>query len=557
MTVVAGPDPTTVPVVRRPLAPSTVVAAVLGAGVPLAFVAVFFAYPVGSIVGLGLFPAGGPDPAGAFEVLARPRTLRLVALTIGQAAAATGITLALGLPVAFVLHRLRFRGRRALRALVLVPFVLPTVVVGLAFRLLLRDTPLDGTVVAVVLALVFFNVAVVVRTVGSSWEGLDPRQEEAARLLGASAPRVFATITLRRLAPSITAAASVVFLFCATAFGVVLVLGGSRVGTIETEVWLLTTQFLDLRGASVLSIAQLVVVVALLAIAAGARGAAVSQRRSARIRPPRRRDLPVVAVTVLVGAALAIPPAVLVVRSLQTSDGWGLGNYLALAGTGSRNALVVSPWEALGNSLGFAAAATGIAMLVGLTASVVLSRRPRSRAAARGLELLDGALMLPLGVSAVTLGFGFLIALDSPPLDLRSSPLLVPIAQALVAVPLVIRTLLPVLRSIDPRLRESAATLGAAPWRVLATIDLGVAARPALAATGFAFAVALGEFGATTFLSRPDRPTLPVVLYRLIGLPGGDNLGMAVAAAVVLAAITVLVVALVERLHSDTTGAFA
>jgi len=164
--------------------------------------------------------------------------------------------------------------------------------------------------------------------------------------------------------------------------------------------------------------------------------------------------------------------------------------------------------------------------------------------------------MLPLGVSAVTVGFGFLIALDEPPLDLRTSPILVPIAQALVAVPLVVRTLLPVLRSVGSRMREAAATLGAAPWRVILTIDLGVAGRAALAATGLAFTVALGEFGATTFLSRPDAATLPVVIYRLIGLPGGDNAGMATAASVILAAVTVAVVALVERLRVDTAGAF-
>ena len=160
--------------------------------------------------------------------------------------------------------------------------------------------------------------------------------------------------------------------------------------------------------------------------------------------------------------------------------------------------------------------------------------------------------MLPLGVSAVTVGFGFLITLNQPPFDLRSSPVLVPIAQALVATPLVIRTVLPVLSSIDGRLRESAAVLGSSPLRVVRDVDLGLIARPALAASGFAFAVALGEFGATSFLSRPDQPTLPVVIYRLIGLPGGDNFGMAIAASVVLAAVTVAVIAAVERINRGT-----
>jgi thiamine transport system permease protein len=562
---VGGDRHTVSRVPRAGTAPGTILAIVLGAGIPLAFVGVFFAWPVLAMVGRGLLPDGTLDLGGFSEVLARPRTLRLLGLTIGQAALASVICVVLGLPIAHVLYRLRFRGQRMLRALVVLPFVLPTVVVGVAFRTLLREggllggLALDGTFAAIMLALVFFNVAVVVRTVGTSWAGLDSRQEEAALVLGASPQRVWWTVTVPRLAPAIVSAASIVFLFCSTAFGVVLVLGGTRFGTIETEIYLLTTQFLDLRAASVLSVTQLVVVAGVLLVAARSRGRRTALRRvDARIasRAPRAADAPAVAVTVLVAAFLALPIVALVLRSLRTSDGWGLGNYLALGGTGSRNALVVPVWVALGNSLAVAVQATAIALVVGLAASLVISRRPRSAGLRHALSAFDGALMLPLGVSAVTVGFGFLITLNQPPFDLRSSPVLVPIAQALVALPLVVRTILPVLTGIDGRMRESAAVLGSPPWRVLRDVDLAIAARPVLAASGFAFAVALGEFGATSFLSRPDRPTLPVVIFRLIGLPGGDNLGMALAASVVLATVTVGVIALVERLRVGTMGAF-
>jgi len=547
-------------VVRARRRPSAIFWMALGVGVPLAFLAVFFVWPVLAMVGRG-FSDGLP----AFEVLTRPRTLRLIGLTLAQAAIASIASVLIGLPIAHVLYRLRFRARGLLRALVIVPFVMPTVVVGVAFRTLLREggllgfLELDGTFVAILLALVYFNIAVVVRTVGGTWEGLDSRQEEAAQVLGATPRRVFFTITLPRLAPSIVAAASIVFLFCSTAFGVVLVLGGSRFGTIETEIWLLTTQFLDLRAASVLSIAQIVIVAGMLLLATRARGRSTAERRIGALhsaRAPRRSDALPIAVAVATGVLLSLPIIALVLRSLQVRDGWGIGNYLALAGTGSRNALVVPVWQALGNSLVIAVQATAIAVVIALAASLVLSRTPRSVPGQRALELFDGVLMLPLGVSAVTLGFGFLVTLNQPPLDLRSSPILVPIAQALVALPLVVRTILPVLRGIDPRLRESAAVLGSAPWRVMRDVDLSIVARPVLAASGLAFAVALGEFGATTFLSRPDRPTLPVVIYRLIGLPGGDNFGMAIAAAVVLAAVTVGVMAIVERLRVGTIGAF-
>ena len=113
--------------------------------------------------------------------------------------------------------------------------------------------------------------------------------------------------------------------------------------------------------------------------------------------------------------------------------------------------------------------------------------------------------------------------------------MLVPIAQAMVALPLVVRTVAPVLRSIDPRQRQAAASLGAGGLRVLLSVDLPIARRSVLAAAGFAFAVSLGEFGATSFLARSDRPTLPVVIYQLISHPGELNYGMAMAGSVVLA----------------------
>jgi thiamine transport system permease protein len=170
--------------------------------------------------------------------------------------------------------------------------------------------------------------------------------------------------------------------------------------------------------------------------------------------------------------------------------------------------------------------------------------------------VLDGVFMLPLGVSAVTVGFGFLITLDRPPFDLRSSTALIPIAQAMVALPLVVRTVAPVLGSIDDRQRQAAASLGAGPLRVLSTVDLPVAWRGLLAAAGFAFAVSLGEFGATSFLARDDNPTLPVVIYRLIGHPGAENFGMAMAASVVLAVTTTGVMLVVQRLRVGSMGAF-
>ncbi|MFK5690771.1 ABC transporter permease [Ornithinimicrobium sp. LYQ92] len=553
---------------RRPTAYLTRPGLALGVAalVPLAFLAVFFVLPVSGMLARGLFPDGALDLSGVPEVLGRSRTLRVLTFTLVSSTAGVVLTLVLGLPLAFTLYRLRFPGRGVLRALVVMPFVMPTVVVGVMFRSLLSSggplggLGLDGTWVPILLAFVFFNLAVVVRTVGGLWEGLDRRAEESAAALGASPWQVWRSVTLPALAPGIVAAATLVFLFCSTAFGVVLTLGGLRYGTIETEIYLLTVNFLDLQGAAVLSLLQLVAVVAMLVLAARTRSRRETalQRVGAQAaaRRPTRGDLPALAMTGLAVGFVLLPVGTLVARSLQVPDGWGFGNYRALGDPDATSALRVSVSEAMANSLRTAVDATVLAMVLGLLVSVVVSRRPRSRGWARAVSTLDGAFMLPLGISAVTVGFGFLITLDRPPLDLRTSPVLVPIAQAMVALPLVVRTLAPVLRSIDPRQREAAAALGAGPWRAAWTAEAPVLARPVAAATGFAFAVSLGEFGATSFLARPDRPTVPVVIYQLISRPGAEHLGMALAASVLLALVTVVVMGVVERLRVGSVGAF-
>ena len=530
--------------------------------VPVAVLGVFFVLPVVGMVGRGFLPDGHLDVGGVLDVLTRPEIRRALWFTVWTSTVATATALVLGLPAAYALHRLAFPGRTALRALLVVPFVLPTVVVGVAFQLLIGSggplafLGLDGSPVAIVAGLVFFNASVVIRVVGGTWESLDPRAGEAAAALGASPWRVLRDVTLPVLRPAVVSAATVVFLFCATAFGIVLTLGGLRYSSVETQIYLLTTDLLDLQGAAALSVLQLLVVILLLLAAARARrtpDAAVARSR-ARLRRPSRTDLPALAATAALLLLVVGPLATLVAESLRVDGAWSLANYRALQTPGSHQALLVPVTDAVVNSLRIAVDATWMSLLLGLAVATLVTRRSRTRGERRLRAVLDGLFMLPLGVSAVTLGFGFLITLGRPPLELRDSPLLIPIAQALVALPLVVRVLVPVLGGIDDRLRQAAATLGASPARALLVVDLPVVWRPLLAAAGFAFACSLGEFGATSFLVRDDRPTLPVVIFRLISHPGDLNYGMALAGSVVLGGTTALVMFLVERLRVPSVG---
>ncbi|MEI7055167.1 ABC transporter permease subunit [Nocardioides sp. CCNWLW239] len=533
------------------------------AAVPVAVLAVFFVLPVVGMVQRGLFASGSFDPEVVVRVLQRPEIQRAIWFTLWSSALATVLSVALGLPAAFALHRLSFPLQRVIRAGLLVPFVLPTVVVGVAFRELIGEAGLlaglglDGTPTAIILGLVFFNASVVIRAVGAAWESLDPRPGEAAAALGASPARVFWTITLPALRPSIVSAASVVFLFCATAFGIVLTLGGVRYNSIETEIYKLTFTLFDLPGAAVLSVLQLVVVIGLLVVAGRLRTVAdpAQSRVVVRRRPVSLRDLPVLLSTSVLVLLVAGPLLALLLGSLRVDDRWSLGNYVALQTPGFDPPLPVPVTTALITSLAVAVQASLVALVLGLLVAFAVTRRSRSLAERRVRSVLDGLFMVPLGVSAVTLGLGLYLTLGSGVLDFRDEPWLVPVAQALVALPLVVRTLVPVLGSVDDRLRQAAAGLGAGPLRAVMTVDVPAVWKPLLASAGFAFAASLGEFGATSFLVREERPTLPVVILRLLSRPGSDNYGMALAAACVLAFATAAVMLLVERLRVPSIGA--
>ncbi len=515
--------------------------------VPAGFLAVFFAWPVAQLLLRG-FSDGGFQ---AFADTLGSSTIRSAAwFTLWQAVASTLLTLIVAAPLTAVLANVSFRGRRLVNALVTVPFVLPTVVVAGAFlatseRVGLTSGPfaLRRSVFSIIVAHAFFNVAVVVRTVGSYWSQLSRDDEHASRLLGQSSLSTFFQITLRRLRPSILAAASLVFFFTFTSFGVVLILGGARQRTIETEIFRFAISRTDFATAAVLSVVQLLAVVLLVVINLKLRGRLVSDRLGQRLRPCQttRGLLATWAVILLTLGLLAIPVASLVEQSLRTGDGYGLANYAAL---GDRPPfLTVPPGRAIINSLAFGAVAAVIATVAGGWASFGIVYGPR-----RWSRLLDTAYLLPLGTSAVTLGFGVLITFDTSWYDIRQSWIIIPLTQALIGVPFVTRAVVPVLRAIDPKLREAAASMGASPQKIRRDIDLPIARRALTIGAGFAFAISLGEFGATSFVGRrPDFMTVPLAISRLLSQPGDTIQGQAMALSVILMILTTTVLMAVDR----------
>jgi thiamine transport system permease protein len=554
---------------------------------PVCFLLLFYFYPLGSILSLSLARSKAGLLSPILEAIKSPIPWRVLLFTLWQAILSTMLTLAIGLPGAYLFAHFSFKGKSLLQALTGIPFLMPTLVVAAAFNALLgpsgwlniglmqafrlNNPPIQfiNTLTAILIAHVFYNTTIVLRTVGDFWSHLDPRLGQAARMLGANRWQAIRWVTLPLLSPAIAAAALLVFIFDFTSFGVILILGGPHFATLEVEIYYQTISLFNLPLAAVLSLLQLACTLGLtifytrlirrLSIPLPLKSSQVTHKR---LTTRRNKLVAGMIITILI-TLLILPLAALSIRSVTRlepnrgeqsviSPGFTLDFYRNLWINSNQSIFFAPPSKAIVISIGYAIATTILGLLLGFPAALALSRDTTSRLS----HALDAILMLPLGTSAVTLGLGFIVALDKPPLDLRSSLLLVPLAHTLVAFPFVVRNLTPALRSVQPRIHQAAATLGASPGNVLRYIDIPMIGRSLLVAATFAFTISLGEFGATSLIARPEYPTIPIAIYRLISRPGESNYGQALALSTILMVVAGSAMFIIDRLRIGEIGEF-
>jgi thiamine transport system permease protein len=535
---------------------------------PLGFLLAFFFYPLGKILAL----------AFDFSVLTDPNNLRITyhatRFTFYQAILSTLLTFILGIPSAILFSRFDFHGKSLLRALTAVPFMLPTVVVAAAFNSLINQNGLFSFIIhhssfilspspfiLILTAHVFYNTTIVIRIVGNALSRLDPKLEGAARSLGADTFHVWQAVIFPLLRPALFAAALLVFMFDFTSFGVILLLGGSQFSTLEVEIYLRVLKLPNLPLAALLSVIQLIFTIIFSIIYSRAVNHTSTQTapRFTLARKPKTTPERIFVFTAycLLITFFLLPLISLPIRSLtrleadrgQRGDvqyGFTTDYYKELFINRRGSLFYVPPIEAARNSLGYAALTVILALALGYPAASALAKPTRLE------KFLDPLIMLPLGASAVMLGLGFIITFGRS----LGSPLFVPIAHTLIALPFVIRTLQPAIASIPNRLRESATMLGASPFRVWQTVDFPILARATLSAATFAFTVSLGEFGATLLLTRPEYPTIPIAIQRFLSQPGGLNYGQAMAMATLLLVITATGILLIEKIRLGDGGDF-
>jgi thiamine transport system permease protein len=541
---------------------------------PLLFLAVFFYLPIFNTFKFAFTNAHGQpisnkDLVGIWEPLV---------FTFYQAALSTILTLIIGIPAAFLFSRFIFTGKRILRTLVMVPFILPTVVVAAGFNALLgprgwlnlalmsifdlKTPPIDllYSLAAILLAHVFYNTSVIIRMVGSAWSRLDIRLEQAGRVLGASAWRNFVEVTFPLLKPSILSTILVVFLFDFTSFGVILLLGGPQYATLEVDIYIQSMQLLNFPMAAILSVIQMLCTLIIIVIISRISGD-TSIPLAPRLRAEGMKTATSIKEKIFVffmAFALFLvfltPLLALALRSITRLEfDPNLGStvkttlttayYQELFINRRGSIFFVPPIEAIRNSLVFAGMVVLISSSLGMLISAALERRSRR---GKGVEILT---TLPLGTSAVSLGLGLLLLFNGFNGGAALALLLVPIAHSVVAMPFFIRTVQPALESIPVTFKQSAAIMGASANRIWREITLPILWRPILAGALFAFTISLGEFGATSFLARPEFPTMPIAISRFLTVPGALNYGQAMAMSTLLMLICAACVFAIDRLE--------
>jgi thiamine transport system permease protein len=474
--------------------------------------------------------------------LLRTEAIRnVVWFTTWQSLVSTALALTVALPLAFVTANFKFKAQRLTTSLISMPFILPSIVVGVAFLQILPDN-FHRTAFALILAHVYFNFGFASRLISARWLQIHPHLDDAARTLGASPLKLFRTLTLPLLSKAITNAALIMFTLCFTSYGVVRVLGGPSRSTLETEIYFRAMQLGDVSGAMLLSALQLVIIALLFVITTKASSKKFEQSTRptiSRQKSLQTRKQKVIAATIISIATLfaIVPVLAIALKSINTNSRFT---------TTAWRTVFTNPeiTQSIAKTFTYSVIAMSLATLLGLLSACSVAYNNK-------FHFISGLTTLPIVISAVSIGLGIIITFDTQPFDWRGAQLMLPLAHTLVALPLVMRIISPVLQAIPDSLRQASSVLGASPRQTWLNIDFKIIRRAAISAAAISATVSIGEFGASSFLARRGAETLPVMISRLLSRPGDSLQSQAFALATLLVMFSLVIIFVIDSFTED------
>ncbi|UCE09539.1 MAG: iron ABC transporter permease [Candidatus Thorarchaeota archaeon] len=532
--------------------------------VPIVILLIFLVYPVIVVLIGGIIS----DPFTILvDTFSSQVTQRTLWFTLGQAGLSTLLSVLVGLPGAYFLTRFRFRGRSLLRALILVPFVLPPIVVVVGFlrvfgsgglidaalMTLLNASEsvvnLSSGILGIVLAHVFYNIPLVILMVSASLERLSPEVEESAEILGASVTQKFVRIVAPQIKSSVAASSILIFMFCFMSFPIVLALGEGRLMTLEVQIWN-AFRYFEYDEASILALTQVVITLALaysyvkLTRTSDDGAVITSYMKTRELAELANRERILVAIYVASLMVLVAGPFIAIVQAAVFDPFAGeytFRGFTNLLAPGTGGGLLP-----LLNSLSYSLLATILAVVLGL--SLAYSHKSRVRAVP---SLASSLTLLPLGVSAITVAYGLMLAITVP-LGLNTNPwMVIVVAQTIIGLPFSTRAIEIALQNIDPEILDQADSLGASRLQRLLYVEFPLLAPGILVGAVFAFAMAIGEMSATLFIALPQNTTLSIAIYQFLGVRKFVEAG---ASALIVAAICFIAFLVIERFSETAQG---
>ncbi|MCD6524466.1 MAG: iron ABC transporter permease [Thermococcus sp.] len=519
----------------------------------LTFLMVFFYYPIALVLKEGL------SASALLSVLSNSYYRHVITFTILQALGSTLLTLAIGLPGAYLFANYEFPGKRFLRAVLTVPFVMPSIMVALGFILLFgkqgfittllgRDLGILYSWKAILLAHAFYNFPVVVRMVSSLWERINPHYEEAAMSLGAKGFTLFRKVTLPMLSPAIFASAMLTFVFCFLSFSIPLILGGYKYSTIEVAIFTAIITMLDFRTGAALAVIQMALSFAFMYLYLKSLEKYAKAEEQRVLRKPKKltlremlslKGLAIALYSVVVFVFILAPLLAVVYDSLTWNGNFTLEFYRRLFDSSYNPIFGSDSLHAIIWSFTFGFTTVLLATLIALAMAYSSLRWDLP-----GKTFMDVLVTLPLGSSAIIIGLGYIKAFHKPPLLLLGSPYLIIAAHTVIAYPFALRAISSSLKKIRASLREAAMSLGATDFKAFLKVELPLAFGGVLVGAVFSFAMSIAELGATYMIYQPKYTTITIAIYRYLG---SRQFNSASAMAVVLMIVSLVGFLLIER----------
>jgi len=533
--------------------------------IPLIFIVIFLYYPVFNLAKNAFFDKNGFTLDYFRKVFTEPYNFRIFTFTVKEAFISALFTLIIGFPGAYIVSHYNFPGKKLIMSFSTIPFVLPSVLVSLGFIILFGrsgvinnffsqifqkevDLHLIYSFSGIILVHSFYNFPVVVRIIGSSWEGISEDYIKAAKSLGASNLRVFFTVTLPMIVPSIVSSFSLVFIFCFLSFAIILILGGVQFATIEVAIYMYYNTFSDFRTGSALAIIQVLILLFFVFLYIKAENffnKGFLKRGFINYRKWGKLSITFSSLYLIVIVALIFAPiSVVVVNAFLDpySKNLTVNNISALFLGKFSYVTSISTAKIVVNSLFFAIATVLLSVTLALIGSYFIKKRPKSKVYL--LSIFMGALV----ISPLTIALSYALTFQRL-INSEINGLFIILSHTIVAFPFVLRAILPVVESTSDTFVLAARSLGMKRLEAFLHVDLNLLKLPLISSSIFAFAISMGEFGATVMLYQVKNTTIPIALYRFLS---GRHFGIAAAFGALLLVISLIAFFAIDFVNSKT-----